>query len=285
MVRSSPTLRPDSAGHSGPFIYLVCRREASSLIPRQTSHRAPAVMGEEEATSPLQQVSKQRLLLLDQQFRKAVVAHSDRQVHPGSPWNEIPSEQKGTIDRRDLRQQKPRGVTVTDVKANVLAQNLCMLARHDLQPTGVRQLAVQGLDKTRTVSKMGMHRPIPCTGTHDKRRVREEEARFLPLRPGREQAPSVVEVQMRQDNDVNIFMAQTEPSERRQKHVIFLDDPKTIAQLRWKEHPDPRFEENSSFIFFDEQSATGQRDSVALIWLNPARPKGFRGISKHRPTV
>ncbi len=108
-------------------------------------------MGEEEATTALQEIFEERRLLVDQPLRVAVVAHGDRQVHPGAARDQIRREDDRPTGGGDLRETEPGRVAVGAVQAVVGAEGLGALAPGDLEPTGRLEQPGQLRDERRAV--------------------------------------------------------------------------------------------------------------------------------------
>ena len=77
-------------------------------------------MGEEQPASSRDQVTQERAFLIDQELRVSVITHRDREVNPGRPRDQVPTEDERASGGRDLNQELTWGVTVARVEAITL---------------------------------------------------------------------------------------------------------------------------------------------------------------------
>src|SRR3546814_9720583 len=76
------------------------------------------------------------------------------------------------------------------------------VAFNDLQPAAVFQQPWQLGDVAGAIARMRMPRSLPLFGADEEGRVREQQLRRTPLRPRRQQAAGMVEVQVREHHHV-----------------------------------------------------------------------------------
>jgi hypothetical protein len=96
----------------------------------------------------------------------------------------------------------------------------------------------------------------------------------------------MIKVEVRENHHIDVFMAEAMGLERLEEYVLWLDNPKTLSQLRLKKGPDPRLDENApSRRLFHQESPATERYTVLVINIDPAGPEGLGGIAKHSPPV
>src|SRR3546814_3811349 len=95
---------------------------------------------------------------------------------------------------------------------------------------------------------MRMPRALPLFGADEEGRVREQQLRRTPLRPRRQQAAGMVEVQVREHHHVDVLVPEAGRAQRVEQDVAILLHAVAFAQLRFEERADAglRSEEHTS---------------------------------------
>jgi hypothetical protein len=106
-------------------------------------------------------------------------------------------------------------------------------------------------------------------------------ARFV---PGQE-TTSMVEMEVAQHDDVYARIVESKRRERTEQDVIGFDDAVAISEPWFEECSNSGLEEHTSSTVLDEHGTTRQFDPSLVVGSAPARPKGARHVSEHRPAV
>jgi hypothetical protein len=103
---------------------------------------------------------------------------------------------------------------------------------------------------------------------------------------GRQQPAGVVEMQVAQDHDIDILVAQRTPGQRAQQHVLVLVHAETGLALRLEERPDSGFEQHRAAVqSLGKQTAASELDAVVFVRREPLRPKLARHVAEHGAAV
>src|SRR3546814_7175457 len=91
---------------------------------------------------------------------------------------------------------------------------------------------------------MRMPRALPLFGADEEGRVREQQLRRTPLRPRRQQAAGMVEVQVREHHHVDVLVPEAGRAQRVEQDVAILLHAVAFAQLRFEERADAGLEQH-----------------------------------------
>ena len=95
------------------------------------------------------------------------------------------------------------------MEAPPLSEGLGARPVDELQAPGGLEQRVELGDEARAVPGVGLARPVPGVATHEEPGLRKEELGLPPLRglPGGQEAAGVVEVEVREHDDVDVGVA------------------------------------------------------------------------------
>ena len=260
--------------------------EAAPLVALDRRGRDLGVVGVEEPAAALVQIGEQGALLVDEALREAIVAHGDRQVDPGGAGDQVGAEDHGPPLGVDLGREQAGRVTVADVEGVARAQRGAGgVGVHQLQAAaGLEELLEPGKER-RSVPRVRGACPLEGVAADDEARLREQQLGLGAGLPGREQPTRVVEVQVGQDHDVDVLVAEADAGEGVEQHVPLLEHPEALAQARLEEGADAGLEEHAPGPVLHEERAAGERDAVLLVGGDPAGPERPRGVAEHRAAV
>ena len=132
------------------------------------------------------------------------------------------------------------------MEAIAVAERGGAIARRELEPPARREHVREPGDERRAIARVRRHRALPRLRADDVGRAREHERRRDVLLPRREQPAGVVEVEMRQHDDIDVVRLDPDLGERVEQHVRRLDHPVALAQRRLEERADAGLEEDMS---------------------------------------
>jgi hypothetical protein len=102
----------------------------------------------------------------------------------------------------------------------------------------------------------------------------------------------MIEVQVGQNDNVDVASSNTELGKRVDKDVPVLLDTETLTKLWFEERTNPGLEQDVAdrrmgrpTVFLHEQSATCERDAIALIGRRPLLPNRTGTMAEHRTAV
>ncbi len=189
-------------------------------------------------------LAEERGLLVDQQLRVAVVAHRDRQVHPRAARDQIATNTTG-----------PAGISISVRRS----PGVCPELLWNLKPSPRIAERSPATSSSRPVPSSSSVRPgmnearsracgdtarSPRLGARDVRRPREREAQGGARLVAGQRAARVIEVEVREHDRVDVLRPHALGGERREQHVLVLDDAVALAQRRLEERADARLEEH-----------------------------------------
>jgi hypothetical protein len=103
---------------------------------------------------------------------------------------------------------------------------------------------------------------------------------------GGQQSSSVIEVQVRQHDHVDVLVPEAVSRQRVEQAMPFILDAEPFAQLRREERSDPRFEQDPSTAGLLHQCGpAGQRNAILLVGGDPLRPQRLRRVAEHGAAV
>ena len=91
----------------------------------------------------------------------------------------------------------------------------------------------------------------------------------------------MVKVQVREDDDVDVVVAQSSLSQVLQQDMLGLLDAKSVLELGLEECANTGLQEDISPFFLDQQGPASQVDPVAVVWRCPPLPKGTGSVAEH----
>ena len=159
-------------------------------------------------------------------------------------------------------------------------QDLTLAVGPALGPPVANELELR-LDVARDEPRVVAEGDLPLGSLGDDRGAREG-----PPAVGGEEAAGMVEVQVRQHDDVDLLVAETGRLQVRQQHVIGFDHAKALPQLRLEEGTDAGFEQHRLAVErAGQQRAASELDAVAFVRRRPLLPHRPRRVAEHRATV
>jgi hypothetical protein len=95
----------------------------------------------------------------------------------------------------------------------------------------------------------------------------------------------MIKVQMREDDDVDILVAESHLCEALEQNMLVLLDTEPVLELGLEEGPNPGLEQDVPVGLPDQQRSTCEVDSVPLVCGCPALPERTRRIAEHGPAI
>ena len=106
------------------------------------------------------------------------------------------------------------------------------------------------------------------------------------LAPRGQRAAGVIEVHVREHDDIDLLGRDVQRGERVEQHVTIFDDAEALAHRGLEERADAGLEQHgASAVLAHEQRAAGEVDAILLVGRAPALPHRARRVAEHRPAV
>src|SRR5690606_18419452 len=132
---------------------------------------------------------------------------------------------------------------------------------------------------------MGRTCSLPGYLTHHVLRSGKAEFMCLPFTVRLEEPACVIEMQMTEKHHIDIPRRNAKRSERRKKHVLLLDHPITLSQLRFKEGSHSCLNQDLARSIVYKKTPAGELNAPLFVRLAPALPHRPRCIAKHRSAI
>ncbi len=243
------------------------------------------VVREKQAAALLDEAREQVRLFVDQLLRVAVVAHGDRQMHPGTARDEVRRVHHGAIGAGDLGQHQARRMPLGKPELVVRTERIRTMTFDDFEPAALFEQRRELRNERSAVPCVRMLGALPGVPAHHEGRVWEQEPHGLFRLVRREQPPRVIEMKVGQNDAIDILVGKARLLQAVEQDMALLLDTKTIAKLRGEERTNPGFKEDSALAVFDQQRPARKRNSIALVGLDPLVPERARRVSEHRTSV
>ena len=176
-------------------------------------------------------------------------------------------------------------MAVSRVQPVPVAECRAALAGHALEPAGGLEQGRQLGHEARAVARVRRDRALPRRRADDVAGVRERERRRGAVLPRGEHAARVVEVQVRQHDDVDLLRRDAEFLEAVEQHMAVLLHAEALPQRRREEGADAGLEQDEAAAVVDQQAPAGEVDAVVLVGRRPPRPQRLRRVAEHRAPV